>query len=331
MALYLPLDSVTGRTVDVDLMADYLELSAFFAVDATARSSDLINAIAVGATEGHVDADDEMRDGPEELRARAVNRVRERQDFVGREYPFRLEPGGDVLACEPDEHSFGQAAYVLCLVLSNLTPRSQILSGSDLHPDDDEVRRLRRYFQYFATAALAGEVQGNAWSFGFPRPDGSGFVDKLEEIWRKLRDGRVEQQAGAPERPKDDRIDVFAARLHADRLPGFLIAAAQVATEKDVREKSLKGHLGVFRSRWFSRQPVTELVPYMIVPFATADRQFVDDVRVMGNVLHRLRVPGRVAEAGRLVEAGVAVEGYDLLAEVVRWVGDYRNRARTAA
>lgn len=331
MALYLPLDSVTGRTVDVDLMADYLELNAFFAVDATARSSDLINAIAVGATEEHVDADDEMRDGAEELRARAVNRVRERQNVVGREYPFRLEPGGDVLACEPDEQSFGQAAYVLCLVLSNLTPRSQILSGSDLHPGDDEVRRLRRYFQYLATAALAAEVQGNAWSFGFPRPDGSGFVDKLEEIWRKLRDGRVERQAGAPERPKDDRIDVFAARIHADRLPGFLIAAAQVATGKDVREKSLKGHLGVFRSRWFSRQPVTELVPYMIVPFATADIQFVDHVRAMGNVLHRLRVPGRVAEAGRLVEAGVAVEGYDLLAEVVRWVRDYRNRARTAA
>ena len=331
MALYLPLDSVTGRTVDVDLMADYLELSAFFAVDATARSSDLINAIAVGATEEHVDADDEMRAGAEELRARAVNRVRVRQNVVGREYPFRLEPGGDVLACERDEQSFGQAAYVLCLVLSNLMPRSQILSGSDLHPDVDEVRRLRRYFQYFATAALAGEVQGNAWSFGFPRPDGSGFVDKLEEIWRKLRDGRVERQAGAPERPKDDRIDVFAARVHADRLPGFLMAAAQVATGKDVREKSLKGHLGVFRSRWFGRQPVTELVPYMIVPFATADKQFVDDVRVMGNVLHRLRVPGRVAEAGRLVEAGAAVEGYDLLADVVRWVGDYRDRARTAA
>ena len=32
----------------------------------------------------------------------------------------------------------------------------------------------------------------------------------------------------------------------------------------------------------------------MVVPFATADNRFVDDVRVMGNVLHRLRVPRRV-------------------------------------
>ena len=69
----------------------------------------------------------------------------------------------------------------------------------------------------------------------------------------------------------------------------------------------------------------------MIVPFATADSQFVDDVRLMGNVLHRLRVPRRVAEAARLVEAGVAIEGYDRLAEVARWVADYRNRAGAAA
>ncbi len=331
MALYLPLDSVTGHPVDVDLLADYLELTAFFAADATARTSDLVNATSLGATEDHVDVDDEMRDGAEELVARAVNRVRTRQNALDTEYPFRLEPGGDVLTCEPDEQSFGQAAYVLCLVLSNLMPMSQILAGSDLHPDDEEVRRLRRYFQYFATAALAAEVQGDAWSFGFPRLDGSGFLDKLKDIWRELRDGRIERQPGAPELPKDDQVDVFAARPHRDRLPGFPLAAAQVATGRNARDKSLKGHLGAFKSRWFGTQPVTDFIPYMVVPFATADDQFVDDVRVMGNVLHRLRVPRRVEEAARLVEKGVTIEGYDRLAEVARWVAEYRNRAGAAA
>ena len=188
-----------------------------------------------------------------------------------------------------------------------------------------------QYFQYFATAALAAEVQGGAWSFGFPRPDGSGFIDELERIWRGLGDGRVEVQAGAPRWPKDDRVDVFAARPHPDGLPGFPLAAAQVATGRDAKDKSLKGHLGVFKSRWFRPQPVTEFVAYVIVPFAKGDEQFVDDVRVMGNVLHRLRVPRRVAEAGRLVEAGVTVEGYDRLAAAVQWVADYRRRAEIAA
>ena len=127
--------------------------------------------------------------------------------------------------------------------------------------------------------------------------------------------------------PKDDQIDIFAARLPPDRLPGFLLAAAQVATGKDMRNKSLKGHLGAFKSRWFAKQPVTELIAYMIVPFATEDNQFLDDVRTLGNVLHRLRVPRRAEEAGQLVEAGMTVEGYDRLAEAVQWVADYRSRA----
>ena len=331
MALYLPLDAVTGRTVDVDILADYLELSAFFAPEATARTSDLINAASLGATEEHLDADDEMRDGPEELRACAANHLRARQNALGTDYPFKLEPGGDVLACEPDEESLGHAAYAVCLVLSNLMPVSQILGGSELHPDDDEVSRLRWYFQCFATAALAAEVRGDAWSFGFPRLDGSGFLDKLKDIWRELRDGRIERQAGAPTRPKDDQVDVFAARPHPDRLPGFLLAAAQVATGANWREKSLRGHLGVFRGRWFATQPATDFIPYMIVPFARPEDEFRDDVRVMGNVLHRLRLPRLVAEAGELERAGVTVEGYNRLPEAAGWVADYRARARTAA
>ena len=225
----------------------------------------------------------------------------------------------------------GQAAYVASLVLSNLRPVSPILGSSDLHPVEDEVRELRGYFQYFATAALAAEIQGDAWSFGFPRPDGSPFLGKLKQIWRELGDGRVEAQIGAPSRPKDDRIDVFAARLPADRLPGFPLAAAQVATGKDTRDKSLKGHLDAFRKRWFSAQPVTEFIAYMIVPFATDDDRFVDDVRTLGNVLHRLRVPRRAAEAGRLVESGTTIEGYERLAGAVRWIIDYRTRKRTGS
>ena len=131
--------------------------------------------------------------------------------------------------------------------------------------------------------------------------------------------------------PQDDQVDVFVARMHPDNLPGFLLAVAQVATGANWRQKSLKGHLGAFKSRWFGTQPVTDFIPYMVVPFATADTQFVDDVRVMGNVLHRLRVPRRVDEAARLVEEGVTIEGYDRLAEVTRWVSGYRRRTGAAA
>ena len=331
MALYLPIDAVTGSTINVDLAADYLELLAFFADDSTARTSDLANAASLGAAEDHGDIESEMRDGEEGLVSSAVLRIETRRHGVGAAYPYRLDIDGDVLTCELDEESYGQAAYVLSLLLSNLRSVSPVLDGSNLHPGAADVRKLRGYFQCVATAALAAEIQGTAWSFGFPRPDSSGFLKKLKQIWLGLGDGRVEAQAGAPRQPKDDQVDVFAARAHPDRLPGFPLAAAQVATGQNARQKSLRGHLSAFKSRWFGTQPVTDFMVYMIVPFATGDEQFVDDVRVMGNVLHRLRVPRRVTEARQLVEDGVMIEGYGRLAEIARWITEYRIRAGAAA
>ena len=332
VSLCLPLDGVSCTSIDFDCAADFLELSAFFANDSTALVSDLANQAGIGAEEEYADLDEELTSGKDDLISSTVTRIEERMEILGPcAYPFDFDARDDLLTCKLVQDSIGHAAYVLSLVLSNLRAVSPVLGASRLHPDEQEVRRLREFFQYFATAALASELQGSAWSFGFPRTDGVGFLEKLGQIWETLGDGFVERQQGAPRRPKDDRVDVFAARPHPDRLPGFPLAAAQVATGANAREKSLKGHLSTFKSRWFASQPVTEILVYMIVPFAVADNQFLDDVRAMGNVLHRLRVPRRVAEAAELVEAGVTIEGYDRLAEAVRWVVDYQGRARVAA
>lgn len=330
-ALLLPLDEVTGRRINVDLAADYLELTAFFAKDGTARASDLANAATVGPEEALRDVQDEMEHGAEEIVASAVLCVKTRQDVLGLAYPFELDREGTTLTCLFDGESLGCSSYILSLVLSHLSAVSPVLRATRLHPSENDARRLREYFQYVATAALAAEVQGQAWSFGSPRPDHSGFLPKLKEIWQELRDGIVEVQAGAPERPMDDQIDVFAARTHRDELPGFLLATAQVATGKNAWTKSLKGHLDAFKQRWFHTQPVTGFIPYMIVPFAIADKKFLDRVRTMGNVLHRLRVPRRVAEAEQLARSGVSIEAYDRLPEVAAWAAQYRDRARTAA
>ena len=330
-SLYLPTDAVTGRTIDFDLAADFLELAAFFSDDSTVATSDLANTASIAAAEDHADLEDEIDNGEEEIVSGAVNRLALRARIIGCSYPFVLDDGGDILTCTLNDESFGQAAYALSLVLSNLESLSPILSGSPLHPADDEVRKLREYFQYFATAALAAEVSGDAWSFGFPRPDQSSFVDKLRRVWNVLRDGKIGTQIGAPAQPKDDQVDVFAARLHHDRLPGFPLAEAQVTTGKNPDRKSLKGHLSAFKSRWFATHPVTEFIAYMIVPFAVKDSQFVDYVRTMGNVLHRLRVPRRVAEANELVTSGRTIEGYEYLSEAARWVAKYRLRGNGSA
>ena len=330
-SLYLPIDDMTGASIDADCAADCLELAAFFSNDSTVLTSDLANQTGIGAADDHADLDEEMQssESEEDLISITVTRIENRCETLGPSaYPFDLDARGDMLTCNFNRGSFGHAAYILSLVLSNLRAVSPVLNRSCLHPDEQEVKRLREFFQYFATAALASEIHGRAWSFGSPRPDGSGFIQKLTEIWEKLGDGRVSQQAWAPTKPKDDQIDVFAARLHPDGLPGFLLAVAQVATGKNAGRKSLKGHLSSFKHQWFEPQPVTEFLPYMIVPFALSKDKCFKWVSDMGNVLHRLRVPRRVAEAAELVKAGETIEGYDRLAEAVQWIASYQDRGR---
>ena len=231
-SMYLPIDEVIGTSIDFDRAADFLELSAFFSPAGEVMTSKLANEISIGAEENNTESGVETGQAQEELVNGAVNRVNERQYTLTTSYPFQLDKNGGILRYPAVRNSLGQAAYVLCLILSNLKSVSDMLAGSCLHPDEKEVRDLRQYFQYFATAALAAEIGGKAWSFGFPRPDGSSFLGKLGEIWREIRDGYVQEQQGAPKQAKDDRFDVIATRPYKDQLPGVLFAVAQVATGK---------------------------------------------------------------------------------------------------
>ena len=251
-----------------------------------------------------------------------------RKRVLAAAYPFELDDHGDAVFFTAEQPDLGQAAYLISLLLSNLRSLSPLLEGSELHPSE-EVRQLRRYFQYFATAAIAAEIQGPAWSFGHPRPDGAGFIGKLSEIWAVLKDGTVNADPAAPAAPKDDQVDVFAWREQADGLPGFLLVAAQVATGRNWKDKSIKSHIaGVFQTRWLRPAPVTEMVAYHVVPFARPDDEFRDDVLVLGNILHRLRVPRRVSEAANLARDGVMIEAFDELNNAVRWIGSYLERTK---
>lgn len=327
VVLYLPSDAFSGSKNDSDLAADYLELKAFFSPDNQALSQDITDALELAAEEDYDTVEEEL-ERRDEAASGAVGRINERRRVLGEAYPFDVDDTGDVITFKGGELSIAKASYLVSLVLSHLSSVSDVLRETLVYPTADDVRELRQYFQYFATAALAAEIGGPAWSFGHPRPDGSGFIAKLTEIWNVLRDGQVSRDPSAPAQPKDDQVDVFAWREHRDGLPGFLLAAAQVATGARWKEKSIKAQVGgIFATRWFQPQPVTSLVGYHIIPFARPDEAFRDDVLVLGNVLHRLRLPFRVMEAHALVERGVAIEAFDKLPAVVTWLRSYKQRA----
>ena len=326
--LYLPTDAFYGNQNDPDLAADYLELRAFFSPDNQALSQTITDALEQAAEEDYATVEEEL-EARGEAASSAIARISQRLKFLGEAYPFEIDDAGDVVTFTGSHSlSIGQAAYLVSLVLSHLNSVSDVMNGTSVYPTDDEIRALRNYFQYLATASLAAEIGGPAWSFGHPRPDGTGFIEKLSEIWTELRDGLVNRDPSAPEQPKDDQVDVFAWRKHRDGLPGFLLAAAQVATGANWKNKSVKSQVaGVFASRWFNPQPVTTLIAYHIIPFARPDDKFRDDVLVLGNILHRLRLPFRVMEAEDLARRGVMIEAFDELPNIVTWLQDYERRS----
>ena len=330
-AVYLPSDEFGGaEPPDLDLAADYLELKAVLSRDGQCFSEDIVHALKLTAEAEFADVNAEI-ESREDVAAGAVARMASRKRVLAAAYPFALDDRGDAIIFIAEQPDPGQAAYLISLLLSNLRALSPLLDGSAMHPSDDEVRQLRQHFQYFATAAITAEIGGPAWSFGYPRPDGTGFIGKLSEIWAVLRDGSVKADSAAPAAPKDDQVDVFAWREQRDGLPGFLLVAAQVATGGSWKDKSIKSHIDrVFPARWFDRPPATEMVAYHVIPFARPDDKFRDDVLVLGNVLHRLRVPRRVTEAADLARNGVMIEAIDQLEAATEWLKLYVERARAA-
>ena len=327
--VYLPADEFGGMSPpDLDLAADYLELKAALSQVGQSYSAEIVDALERAADREFKDVNEEI-ETREAVATGAVTRIGLRKQALGRAYPFAIDERGSTVSFLAETPDLGQAAYLVSLILSNLQAVTPLLGGSDLHPSSDDVTALRKYFQYFATAALAAEVGGQAWSFGFPRQDGSGFLAKLSEVWSVLADGAVSRNPSAPASPKDDKVDVFAWREHADGLPGFLLAVAQVATGGDWKDKPIKSQVkDVFPKRWFSPIPVTEWVAYHVVPFARPDDKFRDDVLVLGNVLHRIRVPKRVVEAEMLKGQGIAIEAFDQLHAAVEWVASYLKSAK---
>ena len=330
-AVYLPSDEFAGnRPPNLDLAADYLELKAVLSEEGQSFSEDIVHSLELAAEVEFPDVNTEMV-VREDIAAGAVARMTSRKRILKAAYPFDLDDHGAAIVYTSEKLEIGQAAYLVSLLLSNLRALSPLLDDPHLHPSADEVRLLRQYFQYFATAAIAAEIGGPAWSFGHPRPNGMGFLTKLSQIWAVLKDGNVKAHPAAPTAPKDDQVDVFAWREQVDGLPGFLLVAAQVATGRDWKDKSIKSHMDrVFPARWFDSVPATEMVVYHVIPFARPDEQFRDDVLVLGNVLHRLRVPRRVSQAVDLARHGVMIEAFDQLEDAVEWIRMYVERARMA-
>lgn len=220
-----------------------------------------------------------------------------RIDQLGSAYPFELSENGETLSLK-EEISPGAYIYLFCLLLSH-PKKGVVLNGKYLPKITNTTRDL---FQASSTLAAAGIVNGNAYSFGFPRPDGTGFLGKLKLVYEKFGEGKVVDSIpkGASKRPKDEQIDVIAWKDRADGAAGKHYVLGQVASGDNWPGKTIKG-AGItrFHGTWFGNPQIASqalaalFIPFCVIPDegdSTQDRLHVLSLE-FGDVYYRHVLP----------------------------------------
>jgi hypothetical protein len=311
-------------------LADWLELSVLAAGRALPlKEVNVSLEIAEDFEPDAIHVEDDIAEAREQAVASAIL---ERAALLEGAYPFSVNAAGSLLSYSDADLGPGGSAYLLCLFLSQ-SAKGGILRGTvdlDLNP-------ARDLFQVCATIAAAGVAVGPSVSFGFPRPDHTGYHTKLIEVWKEFRDGTPVDAIppGGSTNLKDGGIDVIAWRREADGLPAIPYVLAQAASGRNWKDKTVKTYVDEFHGFWFSKQPVTRPSPAMFIPFSlprtTPDTDFEAQLQIqgtvellklrLGTVYYRLRIPRHVDEGVTLAKKGVSpIERVDDIGAVLDWV-----------
>ena len=259
---------------------------------------------------------------------------------LGSDYPFELDSYGSqwrilpTPRCAAGKQVAAHCCYLFCLLASAL--RDNCVHGArGAHLKG----RMERLFQDVAVDAAAAIMNGNAVSFGWPRPEGTGFRPALADACQQLGLGEPLQDSPAWSRgqEKDAGIDVIAWREFRDRRPGKLVLLGQVASGRNWPSKSVKNDTDRFFA-WFSKSPTEHFIPSIFIPFPQYHECRPHDETPFADVAEaeawlRERSFGLVVDRLRIVEVVAArldsAEGK--VGRLCHWVRGALDLARAAA
>lgn len=321
-------------TAPVSTLADWMELQALSNPRKLSADADLI-AIGQAAED---EAPDDAADADAQTEALlddVFDELERRMGAADGAYPFALSSRGTALEAVATARSDGHYAYLFCLLVSEYR-RGQLLPKPVFASHAAAVEDL---FQVCSTVAAAGLLGGAAVSFGFPRPDGSGFLAALKQTYEdRFREGRTEHapRAGVSSHTKDGGIDVIAWRSFPDGLPGKLYLLGQCASGLQYPAKSVGTFLRRFHGDWFVQQPASAPIEALFVPFmldhdlpvrrneSRADArtgQYLSLARDLGVIVDRCRLAFLVERGmARAAEAPAEVERAGEMGRVRAWV-----------
>lgn len=266
--------------------------------------------------------------------------IADRASALGASYPFEIDDSNCVKVNSPPTH--GGFMYVFCLLLTHSNGKS-LFDGTWLPQVDHKVRDL---FQACSTVAAAGEVQGCAVSFGWPRPNNSlPFLAKLRQVYAEFGEGIVVdvRLPGTSPFSKDEEIDVIAWRPRPDRAPGTQYLLGQVASGDNWMSKSILGPpIDSFHRNWFHPPPPSQAQATIFIPHAVApvdgestrrDRLDILTSR-FGIVIDRFRLPLLVTKGMDLARdtgGSLLIERIDDMDTIGWWVVQQINSLHVAA
>lgn len=317
----LPLDS------DPQVITDWFELYVLASEFYSASFSDLSRTWDKRKNTEDTDFESSASLEQEQFLETIFQTVRDRITCLDECYPFIFSSNDEELIFNKDNLNHGALIYIFCLFLSNHN-NQVIFDNNSFFEVSSQVRDL---FQACSTWAAAGEVQGHSYSFGFPRPDQTGFLHKLTQIYEHFSDGKVRKSPlpGVSINPKDEQMDVIAWKPRRDKAAGMYYLLGQVATGRNWEDKSVKGAVEPFHRIWFDPQPSSTPTPAMFIPFnvlptkneSLQERLFVL-TNYFGNVYYRYCIP-ELAKKGLELgasNANLTIERQDDIKNVVSWV-----------
>ncbi|GHV84107.1 hypothetical protein AGMMS50212_14470 [Spirochaetia bacterium] len=322
---------ITKRIVENlndEIMGDLLEFRALIAGSDGLDMMDIQRDIDIEITDTEETGSGIEEDAAENAFIHINQVLQTRSERVGEDnYPFSLSENGSRFALKLEISSSGYI-YLFCLLLSH-PKEDEVLTGDYLPVISDSERRL---FQSCSTVAAAGLIAGNAISFGFPRPDGSSFYDKLREVYRLIGDGEVRDNpiAGSPKNVKDYEIDIIAwlRRNNAFVLEHYFLA--QVASGMNWGDKALSTDtISEFHDLFFSDKPKMAPERGMFIPFIFDYEQetgFEKKLRIYGMMYgkfqYRFSIPLYFSKGYELSQSGVLlkIDGVNDYEAIKVWV-----------
>jgi len=277
---------------DISNLTDWVELKTIFSDYNAFNLSDLSSLTEEYEDDENIDFSEQDLDN-EESYIKVCDEIANRAKTLGDAYPFCFENNDTEISLHNSAFNIGQWIYLYCLVISHRKADTVNITDFSLTNDDRDILQIASVY------AAVGHI-GDAFSFGFPRPENSNFFDALKNTFTKMGEGSPlnEVRPGYSSAVKDGEVDIVAWQAMNDGLPGKLFLLGQVATGNNWTDKSIIGAMEYFFGAYFSEKPASKAIPAMFIPFCIEEQYGGSRHQVMQNhssrfgiIYYRLRLP----------------------------------------